>query len=73
MARGGMKVPEEDIIRAFKESEDPVLGAEEVGDIVGITRQGAGRRLRELVKEGKLMRKKPGARTAVYWLPSDED
>lgn len=69
---GGVKVPEDDIIRAFRESDDPVLAAPEVGEIVGMSRQGAGQRLRKLVEEGKLERKKPGRRTAVYWLSDDD-
>jgi predicted ArsR family transcriptional regulator len=73
MSKRGVTVPEDEILQAFKDSDDPVLGAGEVGEIVGLSRQGAGQRLRALVEEGKLERKKPGARTAVYWLPSDDD
>jgi response regulator of citrate/malate metabolism len=73
MPNRGVTVTEEEILHAFEETEDPVLGAQEVGEMVGLSRQGAGKRLRSLVEEGKLKRKKPGARTAVYWLPPEDD
>jgi Fic family protein len=65
----GVPVSDDEVLAAFENTDDPVLGAPEVGEIVGITRQGARKRRLELVEEGKLERKKPGARTAVYWLP----
>jgi Fic family protein len=71
MKHGNKGVEDTEIIDVFASTDDPVLAAKEVADEIGMSRQGAGQRLRKLVDRGELQRKRPGHRTAVYWLPDD--
>ena len=65
-------VTDDELLDVFRRSDDPALFTDEVADAVGISRQGAGRRLRDLVDRGILARKQSGHRSVVYWLPESE-
>ncbi len=65
----------------FDAVEGPVVTTTDVSDVLGITTEGARRKLNELVTDGPLRRRKTG-RTVVYWKtaeptgaaePADED
>lgn len=63
----GGKVSDEEILKAFDDTEDAVLTAVEVADRFNITQQAAHSRLASLHDEGKLKRKKAGSRAVVWW------
>jgi len=69
MPQGKKTVNDSRIIKTFEESSDPVFSAAECAERWGMSDQGARNRLDSLVEEGVLEKKKPGVRTAVYWLP----
>lgn len=73
MTRGKMMVTDDELLNVFRRSEDPALFTEEVAEQVGMSRQGVGRRLRDLVRTGTLQRKQGGHRSVVYWLPDADD
>lgn len=62
-----MTVPEEDLIAAI-EAHEPAA-TREVAEAVGVTRQGADYRLRQLEEEGKVNRKMVG--NSLIWMVSD--
>ena len=62
----------EELLRVFRESEDPVLTAVEVGEKLGITQQAAHARLSRAHDRGEVERKKTGSRSVVWWL-ADQD
>lgn len=51
----------------FRNADDPVLTAVEVGDELDITQQAAHSRLVRAHERGELERKKTGARSVVWW------
>lgn len=61
---------DESILREFYLHDDPALVAKEVGEALGMTRQGVHDRLSELENNGWLNSKKPG-RDRIYWLTTD--
>lgn len=63
----------EDVLKLFRESEDPVLTAVEVADAFDISSQAANKRLKRLENRGELKRKRVGAAAVVYWLPGSAD
>jgi repressor of nif and glnA expression len=60
-------VSDEEILRVFAESADPVLSAKEASDHLPIGKQGTYQRLRELDEAGLLASKKIGPSRA-WWL-----
>jgi len=66
---GGRKetVADEEILRVFETSEDPVLFTGEVADEIGFSNQGTLPRLEKLADEGLLATKKSG-RIPIWWL-----
>lgn len=71
----------ESVLSVFDAVEGPVVTTTDVSDVLGITTEGARRKLNELVADGPLRRRKTG-RTVVYWKmeeptaagePTDED
>lgn len=68
MAQGKKTMTDRDIIEMFRESSDPVFSASECAQRWDMSTQGARNRLEKLTNEGVLTKKKPGSRTAVYWL-----
>lgn len=61
--------PKEAYLDAVREHEP--AGTREVAEAVGVTRQGADYRLRELEKEGLVRSKKVGH--DLVWMPAEED
>ncbi|WP_256546752.1 winged helix-turn-helix domain-containing protein [Halobellus inordinatus] len=59
------------VIQIFKESEDPVLTAAEIAERIGMTRQGANYRLKQLQEQDVVDRKKIGSRAVAWWLVED--
>lgn len=60
-------VSDAEIIEAIKDSADPVVGASEVADTVGLTRQRVNELLNNLEDEGLLRSKQLGSGVA-WWL-----
>ena len=56
----------EAVLSVFDAVEGPVVTTTDVSDVLGITTEGARRKLNELVTDGPLRRRKTG-RTVVYW------
>jgi Fic family protein len=69
MAQGKKTVNDNEIVATFREATDPVFSAAECAGLWNMSEQGARNRLEKLVADGVLEKKKPGSRTAVYWLP----
>lgn len=69
MPQGKKTVNDDEIIEMFRKAREPVFSASECADRWGMSEQGARNRLESLVDRGVLEKKKPGSRTAVYWLP----
>lgn len=69
---GGRKetVSDEEILRHFMESEDPVLSTTEVADRLGFSNSGAWTRLDNLEDRGLIFNKKVG-QTNIWWISSD--
>jgi Mn-dependent DtxR family transcriptional regulator len=69
---GGRKptVSDDEILRLFTETEDPILSATEVADSLPIGPRGTHTRLKKLHDRGLLERKSVGQGMA-YWLTDD--
>ncbi len=61
------EVTEDTVLRAFEESESPVLTAKEVGEALDVTGVAAGNHLKEMRERGYVERKQAGARAVVWW------
>lgn len=57
---------DDEVLSVFDAVEGPVVTTTDVSDVLGITTEGARRKLNELVTHGPLRRRKTG-RTVVYW------
>jgi predicted transcriptional regulator len=68
MPRGKQTVSDSDIIQAMADHPDPFIRTDELAEEFGFTRQWAHSRLQDLVEDGPV-KKKSGARSAIYWLP----
>jgi len=69
MARGpDPKFSDEHILRLFIENPDPVYFVSELADELDMSEEGVRQRIEPLVKDGRLLSKKPGERTRVYWI-----
>jgi predicted transcriptional regulator len=62
------KVSDEEILRLFRESVDPVLSTAEVTEEVPLKRRATYDRLVALDEQGKLDSKQIGGRNTVWWL-----
>ena len=67
MAGRSKEVSDKAILMEFATSADPVLVASEVGNSVGMSRQGAFSRLEELENEG-LVNSSKKASARVWWI-----
>lgn len=65
----GRDVSDVELLAAVLGAPDPVATAGEVGDAVGISRQGADKRLRALEEQGLMQSVKKGSR--LWWLTDD--
>lgn len=63
----GEKVTEQDILKVFDAASDPFLTAGEVADRLPISRQAVHHRLEKLREDGRVDKKKTGARGAGWW------
>lgn len=72
MAGREKTVSDEEILQLFRESPDPVLTTSEVAEEFDFSNAGAGKRLKELVREGRLDMKRAG-RNPVYWLDESDE
>jgi predicted transcriptional regulator len=69
MARGpAPKHSDEEILRIFAQSPDPVLFVTELAEQLDMTEEGTRKRIEPLVEDGRLLSKKPGERSRVYWI-----
>lgn len=59
------------ILELIQNVDEPVVTAIDVANHFGFTQQAAHQRLSKLHEEGKLDRKKAGARAVVWWIPGD--
>lgn len=66
------RVSDEEILKLFRESDDPVLSTAEVADELPIKRRGTLDRLNALVDEDKLRSKPIGGRNKVWWIAEDD-
>jgi uncharacterized sporulation protein YeaH/YhbH (DUF444 family) len=62
----------EAVLSVFDAVEGPVVTTTDVSDVLGITTEGARRKLNELVTDGPLRRRKTG-RTVVYWKVTESE
>ncbi|MFC7177856.1 helix-turn-helix domain-containing protein [Halosegnis marinus] len=62
------KHSDEEILRLFRETADPVLFASEIAESLDTTRQTVYSRMEDLHSEGLVHTKKPGQRSRVYWI-----
>lgn len=62
-------IDDEDILRAIERHSDPCVTASEIAEMFGVSQQAAHWRLSKLVDEGKIRRKKAGAKAVVWWVP----
>jgi uncharacterized protein YigA (DUF484 family) len=69
MPRGKQTVDDDDIIQWMADHPDPFVRADELAEAFNHTRQWAHSRLQDLHKE-QAVKKKSGARSAIYWLGS---
>lgn len=61
------KVSEQDILKAFDNADTPVLTANDLADMLPLTRQGANYRLNQMHDKGLVGKKKTGSRAVVWW------
>ena len=65
-------VTDEELLRLFHESTDPVLSTAEVAEQVTLARRSVYDRLKSLREQGRLEGKKVGGRTTVWWVSGDD-
>lgn len=70
MPQGKQTSTDDEIIEVMAKHDDPIHSAKEVGEMIGVTRQCAFNRLQQLKAEGRVCKKKSGARSVVWW-PAD--
>lgn len=63
------KFMKEEVISIMEGSEPPFLTLVEIADQVEVTKKTVHERLKELENEGRVHRKKVGARAVIWWLP----
>jgi len=68
MENSRSEVDDEDILRIFALSPDPVLSAPEIAEELPITNQAVNKRLRRMERDGILTSKKVGSAAKIYWL-----
>lgn len=67
MPQGKKTVSDEELLSAFSEVPGGFGSSKEIGEVVGMTRQGAHGRLSDLYEEGRVDKKKSSQRQAVWW------
>ncbi|MFC7323090.1 hypothetical protein ACFQMF_00700 [Halorubrum rutilum] len=66
------RVSGDEIIKLFRDTDDPVLSTAEVAEQVPLKRRATYNRLRSLADEGRLESKQIGGRNMVWWLAESE-
>ncbi len=61
------EVTEQDILKAFDRADAPFLTATEIGEKLSISRQAANYRLKQMRENGRVERKRTGARAVAWW------
>lgn len=69
MSQGKMTITDDQIITEMQEQGDPAYTTAEVGEMIGMSTEGARNRLEKLEECGRVMSKKPSTRTVLWWLP----
>lgn len=67
------QVSDDELLKVFENSVDPVLTASELAEHVSIERRSVYDRLRKLEEDSVLESKKVGGRTTVWWYPGYTD
>jgi len=67
-----LKVTDNQILQLFREADAPVLTAGDLAEQLPVTKAAVNKRLRQLVDEQELNRKKVGGAAVVYWLPEEK-
>lgn len=73
MVQGEMTVTDDEILAVMERSDDPAFITSELADEFDMTTEGIRRRLNQLEREGRIHKKKPSARTVIWWADSDHD
>ncbi len=66
-------VSDDDILDAFRQSEDPVLSTSEVANAIEMGERGTLSRLKQLANDGEITQKKVGAKATVWWIDDRND
>lgn len=61
-------VSDEELLRQFDATDDPVLSSVEIAERVDLTQSAVSYRLNEFAERGVVEKKKVGARAVVWWL-----
>lgn len=61
------KVTDQDVLKVFDYADAPILTASEIADELPITREATGRRLKRMLEDGLVDRKKTGASAVAWW------
>lgn len=69
MARGpDPKDSDEEILQLFVDNPDPVYFASELAEELDMSEEGVRQRIDSMISDGRILTKKPGERTRVYWI-----
>jgi predicted ArsR family transcriptional regulator len=71
MGAGHRQVSDEEILRLFAVSPDPIVTAKELAHNLPISQQAVNKRLGQLEGEGLITSRKVGASAVVYWLTEE--
>ena len=64
-------VSDDEIIAGMRRCPEPAYTTGELADEFGMTTQGMRNRLESLAETGAVKKKKPSARTVIWWADSD--
>lgn len=65
------EVPDEELIRAIRETPYPAVSTTDVAERVNLSREQVRKRLKRLADEGRIGRRKIGASAAIHWILED--
>lgn len=65
------RVDDEELLRLFRDSDDPVLSTAEVTEQLPIKRSATYKRLSTLRDNGQLTGKDIGGRNTIWWIPGN--
>lgn len=70
MTDGNREISDSDIVQQFQDADEPFVGASELAEQLGMSRQAMNYRLRQLLDDGVVDRKKVGSGYG-WWLERD--